>query len=240
MQKFINLSPEKSKGLDVIISKNAKQLKRDALLLAENNKSFSSATSLLILSSEEMIKAILVLLHSEEYDVYLIENSKKFFFDHKIRHEVSKIIDLGISLMESIVNYEENKSTEILNTNIEWLNSIVNGFSRFVQVSMPFLNSFERIELLKEFNDIKNNGLYTGYYDRVFIPKEEVKETDFNKVIKLVERIFQFYRTLKILFNPRLVNRYPEEDVLKLKDELRIGINKLLKVDLKEIKKIIK
>ena len=84
MNTFINLSVQQSKGIDYSIYKNARQLRKDALLIAETNKSFSSATSLLILSSEEVIKSILVLLHSQSYKTYLIKDSKRFFKDHRI------------------------------------------------------------------------------------------------------------------------------------------------------------
>ena len=64
MNTFINLSAIQSKGFDEAIFKNAKQLKKDAILIAANNKSYSSATSLLVLSSEEVIKAILVFCYA--------------------------------------------------------------------------------------------------------------------------------------------------------------------------------
>ncbi len=85
---FINLSKEKSKGLHLNIFENAKQLKFDSSILADINKSYSSASSLLILSSEEIIKAILVLLHTIGYRVYLLKDAKGFFKNHEIRHSL--------------------------------------------------------------------------------------------------------------------------------------------------------
>jgi AbiV family abortive infection protein len=79
MSNFLNLSPRHSKCLHEPIFKNALKLKKDAITLAERNASYSTANSLLILSSEEMIKALLVLLHSEGYHVYRIEVAEKFF-----------------------------------------------------------------------------------------------------------------------------------------------------------------
>ena len=76
---FINLSKEKSKDLHLDIFENAKSLKSDSSVLVIVNESYSSASSLLILSSEEVIKAILVLLHSQGYKVYLLKDAKGFF-----------------------------------------------------------------------------------------------------------------------------------------------------------------
>ena len=82
MNGFINLTAQKSKDIDCIIYKNARQLRKDALLIVEVNKSYSSATSLLILSSEEVIKAILVLLLTIPVKVNTLFRSKvNSYFD---------------------------------------------------------------------------------------------------------------------------------------------------------------
>jgi AbiV family abortive infection protein len=60
MITFNTLSVAKAKGLDNAIFKNARQLKKDAILIATTNKSYGAASSLLILSTEEIIKGILI------------------------------------------------------------------------------------------------------------------------------------------------------------------------------------
>ncbi|WP_156099846.1 hypothetical protein [Cellulophaga lytica] len=49
----MNLTSKESIDLDINIYKNALCLKKDAKLIAKTRKSYSAATSLLILSSEE-------------------------------------------------------------------------------------------------------------------------------------------------------------------------------------------
>ncbi len=113
MSGFLNQSPLKSKKLHEPIYKNAQKLRRDAILVANTNKSFSTATSLLVLSSEEIIKAILVLLHSEDFNVYKIKDAKKFFSDHKIRHELAQLLELINGLVESGIEFENNERTKV-------------------------------------------------------------------------------------------------------------------------------
>lgn len=48
MSNFLNISPNNSKSLHELIYKNALKLKRDALVIADVNKSYSTANSLLI------------------------------------------------------------------------------------------------------------------------------------------------------------------------------------------------
>ena len=124
MNTFINLSAQKSKGIDYSIYKNARQLRKDALLIAENNKSFASATSLLILSSEEVIKSILVLLNSQGYKTYLIKDAKKFFTDHRVRHQLAQLIELSIGVLESFDKKESNKLVTLLKTKSDFFNNI--------------------------------------------------------------------------------------------------------------------
>lgn len=112
MKAFIDLTPEESEDLDLAIYKNALQLRKDAQFLANGRNSYSSANSLLILSSEEVIKAILVFLHSKNFTVYGLEGSKKFFLDHKIRHHIAQMIVLGMAFLKSKENWRVEKSKQ--------------------------------------------------------------------------------------------------------------------------------
>ena len=194
MNTFINLSVQQSKGIDYSIYKNARQLRKDALLIAETNKSFSSATSLLILSSEEVIKSVLVLLHSQGYKTYLIKDSKKFFSDHRVRHQLAQLMELSIGILESIEKKASNEPVTLLKTKSEFWNGLVNGILEIALASKPFLDSAQRVKKLMEFNDKKNQGLYVDYRDKLLIPEIEISESDFIETRLIVNRIFNVYK----------------------------------------------
>ena len=82
-KSFKDLSPEKSKIFYPFILENALVLKKDAKLLVAVNQSYSTATSLLVLSLEETIKSIMVFLHSEGYKVYESKKLSNLFNYHK-------------------------------------------------------------------------------------------------------------------------------------------------------------
>lgn len=229
MNTFINLSAQKSKGIDYNIYKNARQLRKDALLISENNKSFSSATSLLILSSEEVIKSILVLLHSQGYKTYLIKDSKKFFKDHRIRHQMAQLIELSIGLLESFDKKESNEPVSLIKTKSDFWNRLLNGLFEIALASKPLENSVERIKILTEFDNKKNQGFYVDFRDRLLIPQIEITKTDFIETKIVVDRIFRFYKGLKILFHPNIKNHYKEENLEILKNQLRVFIDEALK-----------
>ena len=166
-------------GIDYSIYKNARQLRKDALLIAENNKSFASATSLLILSSEEVIKSILVLLHSQGYKTYLIKDSKKFFSDHRVRHRLAQLMELSIGILESIEKKASNEPLTLLKTKSEFWNGLVNGILEIAMASKPFLDSATIAEKLMKFNDKKKQGLYVDFRDKLLTRQIEISESDF-------------------------------------------------------------
>ncbi len=229
MNTFINLSVQQSKDIDYSIYKNARQLRKDALLIAEINKSFPSATSLLILSSEEVIKSILVLLHSQGYKTYLIKDSKKFFSDHRVRHQLAQLMELSIGILESFEKKASNEPVTLLKTKSEFWNGLVNGILEIALASKPFLDSALRVKKLMEFNDKKNQGLYVDYRDKLLIPEIEISESDFIETRLIVNRIFNVYKGLKIIFHPKVQNHFKNDDIEFLKNQLRVFIDEALK-----------
>ncbi len=169
---FINLSKENSKDLHINIFENAKRLKSDSLLISDVNKSYGSASSLLILSSEEVIKAILVLLHSHGYRVYLLKDAKGFFKNHEIRHSLQMLIETGMSLFDTIDKWENRKlNKQIPNTKRKWLNNTLQFLSDTAFALSNVSSAMNRIEGIKKFNGLKNAGFYVDYKNEILIPQ---------------------------------------------------------------------
>lgn len=222
---FFDLTQKESKGLNGIIFKNARQLKKDAKLIAEINKSFSSANSLLVLSSEEVIKALLVLLHSEGYKVYKISDASKFFHNHEIRHQLAKLIEMTAGIIESAQKYENRAHVKLFKIKNEFWDTIINGSIEVIRATVPLLESSSRIKDLENFNDNKNNGLYVGYKDQLIVPQEKVTETEYRKTKEIVERIFKVYKILTILYHPCIHNRKDQEVIEEIKMQMKIFID---------------
>lgn len=222
---FFDLTPKESKGINEPIFRNAKQLRKDALLVAETNKSYSSATSLLILSSEEVIKAILVLLHIEGYKVYQIKDARKFFFDHKIRHQLAQLFEISAGFIESLNKWGKQEPTHLIKTKSEGWNSFLNGIFDFAKAMTPLAHSTKRIKDLENFNDNKNNGLYVGYKDKLIVPKDEISETEYKMTKEIVDRIFKVYKILRIIYHPSITNRKDHNEIEDIKMKMRIFID---------------
>jgi AbiV family abortive infection protein len=225
---FSDLTSKESKEMNDIIFKNARQLKKDALLIAATNKSYSRATSLLILSSEEIIKAILVLLHSEGYKVYQISDAKKFFFDHKIRHQLAQLIEITIGAIESIDKWDRRKPSKFIQTKSEEWNRILNGILDLTKVIEPILKSTKRIKDLENFNDSKNNGLYVGYKGQLIVPQELITATDYRITEEIVERLFRVYKMLKILYHPCVIYRKNKNEIEEAKMTVKAFVDQAI------------
>ena len=73
------------------------------------------------------------------------------------------------------------------------------------------------------------SGFYVDFRDRLLIPQIEITKTEFRETKVVVDRIFRFYKGLKILFHPNIKNHYKEENIEILKNQLRVFIDEALK-----------
>lgn len=229
MIRFLHLSPKSSEGLDKPIFNNAQKLYKDAILIAETNKSYSTSASLLILSSEEVVKAVLVLLHSNGYKVYEIEGAKKFFVDHKIRHQIAQLIESGLGLFESMMIWDEERKNKIVKTKSRWFDEVVHLLKDIYKASQPMFETADRVEKLQEFNDLKNKGLYVDYRDELLNPKVIMTEEVYKEVLLIVKRTLKFYKILKIFFHESLEKHISKSKINKGKESLKFFIDEAMR-----------
>ncbi len=223
MQSFINLSSKQAKDLDKFVHENALELYRNSEILVEQRSSFALASSLLILSLEETIKAIIIKLHSEGLKVYKIEGVQKFVKDHKIRHQVAQFIETGSGIFDIYESWIDSKKKP-QKFKKQWLNNITNG----VEAALKFKASYERIQKLQNFNALKNQGLYTEYCDGFINPKDIISENDFKDIKSIVDRTRNFYRVLQIIYKPTSENSGIFKRNEQLKADLALFVNEAL------------
>ena len=223
MQTFLTLSASQSKDLDIILFKNACNLKKDAQLITRYNQSYSRGTSLMVLSLEETIKAILVRLHSEDLNIYKLPDARKFFKDHKIRHQIAQLIEMGGGALESYETW-----TSLRKNSKRPVAPLFDGIIRFINSSSPVLAAIRRIDSLDKFNDYKNNGLYVGFNNKLMNPEETVTEKEFQSVQEILERTQRSYKLLRIIYNPKIENRKNVDELKKRKEKLKTFLNEAL------------
>jgi AbiV family abortive infection protein len=226
MKVFVDLSPEESEDLDLAIYKNALQLRKDAQFLANGRNSYSSANSLLILSSEEVTKAILVFLHSKNFNVYGLEGARKFFLDHKIRHHIAQMIVIGMAFLKSKENWRVKKSKQNdFRGKRSLAEKVFHGIIGLALAGQPILRSKKSVDDIQQFNLLKIQGLYVDYRNVLVSPQKHITEPIYTRTEELVLEIFRFYKGLRILYHPSLLNRWDDQKVRKLQEDLHLFID---------------
>lgn len=222
--KFNNLSPKKSKDLNKPIFLNAIRLRNDAVYLAEDKSSYSTATSLLILSLEETIKGLIVFLHSEGYPIYKSKRVSKIFIDHKTRHDFAIIIEtinalfILFTICRKAFENRENHTNRLKNKSAN-PEDIEKGFGFLCELIESILND----KIIKNFDGYKNNGLYVDYFNGLFIPNKEITVGHYNQVNKVLNTITKIYKFILIAHNPNTKNRnnyMMYEDIKKQIEEI--------------------
>ena len=217
MQTFLNLSPKQSKDLDKLIFANARQLYKDSNVLVNINASYCRATSLMVLSLEEMIKAVLVKMHSESLQVYKLKDAEQFFYKHKIRHQIAQLMEVGYAFYEAIEKWQR-----------EGKNGPLQKAGKLLHVLLIAFDTNERVKRLEKFNDYKNNGLYVGYEDRLFEPHKEIGKSEFIEVKESWERCKHFYKVLCIIYHPKLENHLSRNRINEIHADLKLFINEAM------------
>ncbi|WP_324719901.1 AbiV family abortive infection protein [Salinimicrobium sp. HB62] len=217
MQTFFTLSSKQSKDLDIPLYLNARHLYNDAALLANKNSSYNRATSLLVLSLEEMIKAVLIKMHSESLQVYNLEGAKNFFGQHKIRHQVAQLMEVGYAFYEVIEEWEKKGRKGPLQK-----------AGKLLKVFLIAYGSNERVKRLAKFNDYKNNGLYVNYRDQLLVPKDVIGESEFFEVKEAWHRCRHFYKVLCIIYHPKLGNHLSRNRIKEIQEDLKLFINEVM------------
>lgn len=219
MNGFINLSRKKSKNLDSVVFRNSKNLYKDALILSANH-SYSTASSLLILSLEECIKAQYILLYSVGIDVYKTKLAKKIFTSHSERHDVAKSLEMVIGIFEIID--ELFSPVERFNTsNSKGLLNI----TRFINSILVIIQTHNRIRSIGNFNKMKNNGFYVDYLEKVMIPGEVVRKEEFDVIQEIYVRLTKNYKLIKLISDDHFLEKYVQGDSEKLRRKIISTVN---------------
>lgn len=209
-KSFKDLSPEWSKIIYPNILDNAMGLKKDAQLLVEVNQSYSTATSLLVLSLEETIKGIIVFLHSEGYKVYNSKSISRIFRDHKIRHNIAGLVESlkGLYILsercQKAIAYNKAHPEEIA---AREKNRTKEETSKLMDTVYEIISPLFSISEIANYNDFKNNGLYVDYNGGISIPRDRISKKEYDDVHKVLMSILKVYQLLRVVHNPLIESR---------------------------------
>lgn len=89
----------------------------------------------------------------------------------------------------------------------------------------PLLRSKKSVDDIQQFNLLKNQGLYVDYRNVLASPQKQITKPIYTRTEELVLEIFRFYKGLRILYHPSLLNRWDDNKVRKLQEDLHLFID---------------
>ena len=198
MKKFTSISRPEAIEIYQDIIKNYKRLKKTAEF-GQTEANYGVALSLYILSSEELIKAFVVLMHGFGVNVFQIKELNKVFHHHKTKHELSTLMELLVLVEAFFTATDKNTYSASINTGIKFIDETYKFLRGIQKAAKPLLEIEENLNWWSKADDYKNRGLYVDYRDELKTPNQITKEeceSGKEKAEKLYERI----RVVKITF----------------------------------------
>lgn len=182
---FLNISIEECGHLSLIVIKNAETHFRCAKVLANANE-YANGTAHLILGAEELVKGLILLMEGKGFRLREINNYKKFFSDHKVRHSISKEFFSVFIFLKSIFKIDRKRKNE---------NIVLYFLKAFADIAEGALSGYNHYEWWDKADQLKQMCFYVDYQNTVINPcsisQDQYNEalqhaTDFKNDIRLI------------------------------------------------------
>lgn len=181
-------------GADLALT-NSKDLFASAELILGNN--IGHATSLLILSSEEAAKAIVLFAESNNMRIDP-DGVKPYLSKHKIKHELLLLLIftsewLSIKEDDAIKAFASMKDTNVE----EFMGLFVDGANTVSDAgSVQYKNARD---WLRTANNVKNSGLYVDFIDGSWVTPKKISKEFYNRSKTVVENLIKIGRLASII-----------------------------------------
>jgi len=229
MVRFNNLSTEESWRIYPLIAKNANTLLNSSALLYKKDY-VGPALSLLILGAEEYVKAVILLLHSHNINVFHVKEITEIFHKHKRKHEVAIFLELSnfVDLAMEFDKWNENRKTR---RKFSFLDRFIENFKSFDKVLYPMAKMGANITWWNNADDYKKRGFYADYTDELILP-ESILGKEYINASTVVKDLKKRYQFLHIIFE-----RSPESEGQSIVKMLNDGIALFNSYESKNIKR---
>lgn len=217
-QDFLTISLNECRKVYPVVKENAERHFRCAEILAAE-KQFSNAIAHLILGSEELLKALALLLESEGFELRKAEGYKKLFSNHRVRHSILKEFYSVILFVKKITDLIEDKKKR------HWFMQLLHiGITSLEGIS----EAIENHEWWNNADFLKQSCFYVDYANEVLSP-DKFNEEDFNKASKWVGAVRTDVRIIIIGFK-----KFSEAEKRDLKNQFhQIELPKLVEGSIK-------
>jgi len=175
---------------------------------------FGVACSLNVLSAEEAIKAVCLMI--KHYNPKLFKNPKDFrliFKDHKTKHDglieflkieienINKSLKFYLKILEEEKEVNDKIPIEFMSSLNQHGKDVHNHGKKVLELSKYIIDVKDAVEWLKNANTLKNDGLYVDQDNFHWKTPQSFNQEDYLKGMKNTEAIVKYARFLEYLYN---------------------------------------
>lgn len=199
-KNFMVLSKTECLNASKHLLENAESLYNDAVLLAGNN-SYGRATSMLIHSTEETMKALILFLDSKGFQFRnKVSGINNLFVNHSLRYGLAMIVSVLHVFSEDLNKFLQNvrndpQSIIELHKNKKVLeNKFFEYFKNKIKIVLQEVIWFSKAEFLRQ------DGFYVDYVNEIKTPLN-INKKDYEDVLLRIDGMRTFVTGLIDSFN---------------------------------------
>jgi AbiV family abortive infection protein len=194
-KNFMTLSQKECLTASTHLLENAEGLYNDAQLLAKN-KSYGRATSMLIHSTEETMKAFILFLDGNGFQFRKNTNGiNNLFVNHSLRYGLAMVLSVLHIFSEDLkyflqrVRNEPNKLMSLSKDKAALESKFLEYFKEKIKIVLLEVIWFSKAEFLRQ------EGFYVDYVDKIKTPLE-IDENEYNEVLVRINGMRSFVLSL--------------------------------------------
>lgn len=221
-QNFMNISRKECLEVYKEILSNSERKWNSAEILAEN-KDYGTAFSTAIISIEEIVKSMLLLLDGKGFELRTVKGIDTIFKNHRIRYFIAYMMLVfsvfGEDLTKLLIKYRNNPQL------IVWLNErnkrnkgFVEKFAkRYFQNKLPLL--INELDWFIKMDIFRQDGFYCDYDNHLKTPLN-INENNYQEAIKRITKV----REIGLLFieSYEAINDIDNKLIIKFNSGLKI------------------
>lgn len=201
-KNFMNLNSTECLVSFKFLQANADSLFNDAKTLV-NSGSYGHATSLLIHSSEEYMKAFIIFLDGNGFQFRnRVPGLSNIFVNHKLRYGLALILTLLAILIDDFkvliphIKKTNNLTFDLKRDKEQLQNEMFSYMNTRIQTAIQEVQWFSEAEFLRQ------NGLYVDYVNEIRTPLR-ITKMDFDETLIRIHRLRSFILDYISSFNSK-------------------------------------
>jgi AbiV family abortive infection protein len=181
---FMNIKQADCLRVSAEVLKHSDEKFEEAEMLAKAGR-YGTATSLLIISNEELLKSLILFLDGHGFRFRSVKGMKSIFQNHKLRYLLSMVLSMSSILMEDLLKYlmAAYNNPSLIRKWQFGSDEFNNWAGRYLM--RKTIQAREEILFFAKFDKTRQKGLYSDYSGGILETTEHEYSAFYNKVSRI-------------------------------------------------------